>query len=104
MLPNPKREETNSPERCDSIAEIFGLPTGQCRAAPDSSPAQPQRPSWLHAALSRLCWFILDGFAVCGSTMHPWCEDPCDPFASLHPRHREDAEQSPWDFDDVAEP
>lgn len=98
MPRNPRAEVRDSPEPCDSIAKIFGLPAG------------PPRPSQLRVALSWLWRFFVDGFAACGLAMYPCLEDPSDFFASLCPTRRESAQhattaqvrRSPWQFEDLA--
>lgn len=60
MPPNPQRKNTDSPEPRDSIAEIFGLPTGP----------------WL------------DGFAAHGLAMFPYFDDPRDLSELPGPRRR----------------
>jgi hypothetical protein len=112
MLPNRQRGDTNSANPPRSIAEVFGLPTEQFGSPLDTPPVAPPRSSPLRAALSWLCWFIVDGFAVCGCAMYPYFVDPSDQLDSLYPQRRQDAERStvaqrmhsPWDFDNSPGP
>jgi hypothetical protein len=92
MPPNPQRENRNSPQPCDSIAKLFGLPTGPWHAPQDASQAAPPRPNRLDAALSWLWRFLVDGFAAYGLAMYPCFEDPSDLFDVLDPSRCEPEE------------
>ena len=76
MPPDPPCRNTDLPNRRDSLAVLFGLPTGQQREPQDTPPGTPPRSSRLGAILSWLWQFFLHGFAACGVAMYPCFADP----------------------------
>ena len=88
----PQHEYAGSPERCDLLAELFGLPTEQWRTPRDSSPVAPPRPGRLHAVLSWLWETILQGCAAYGFSMYPYVGDPSDLFDVPGPRRGDPAQ------------
>jgi hypothetical protein len=99
MPRNPWREDTDLPEPRDSIAEMFGLPTGQWRAPQDFPLPAPARSSRLQAVLSWLWQTMLDGFAAYAFAIYPFFDDASDRSEPAEQAIVAPAEQSPWQFE-----
>jgi hypothetical protein len=78
VLPDPQRQNTDLQDRCDSIAELFGLPAEQWRESRDTRSAAPQRSSRFQAVVAWLWEFLVEGFARYGLAMYPCFADPSE--------------------------
>jgi hypothetical protein len=107
MPPNSQHRDTDLPQPCDRIAEMFGVPTGQRCPSRDASPATPQVPDRLHAVLLWLWQSFLDGCAAYAFGMYPCFPESRNPSDLSGPRHGTRAEQaavaaaeqSPWQWE-----
>jgi hypothetical protein len=107
MPPDTQHHDTNLPQPCDRIAEMFGVPTRQPCASRDASPATPQPPGRLHAVLSWLWQFLLEGCAAYAFGMYPYFPEQSDTSDLFGPRRGAAAkqaavappEQSPWQYE-----
>jgi hypothetical protein len=107
MPTEAERNKSDLPARCDSIAHMFGLPPEQRHEPQHTAPTAPQRSSRLHAILSWLWEFMLEGFATYGLSMYPCFADPSDMsdvlglahHATAEPEAEPPAEPSPSQFE-----
>jgi hypothetical protein len=107
MPTNSQRHDMDLPQPGDRIAELFGVPAGQRCPPRDASPATPQPPGRLHAVLSWLWQFFLEGFARYGFAMNPGFPEPSDLSDLFGPPRRSPAapapmappDQSLWQFE-----
>ena len=106
MPPNLQRHDTDLPQPCDRIVEMFGDPIEQWRPSRDALPATPQPASRLQAVLSWLWQFFLEGCAAYAYGMYPYFPETSDPSVFFGPQRRAPGEPvaearpepSPWQF------